>query len=279
MRRGRTHAESATAPPAWSPHAHQKKPTPSGPPTDPAESNGHPGAAKPGAGLRDRVSRAALQRINAVRLRGKLKVQPRDDLARIGTTYGGWSIPARLLATDSVCYLAGLGEDASFDLSLIERFGCTVHAFDPVPEASVYAATVSEREPRFLFNPVGLWSSDGALRFYDNAEPGFVSRSATNMHSTGSYTEAQVRSIDSLMTEFGHERVDLLKLSVEGSEYELVDDILAKQLPVSVLCVEFAQPAPLDPIVARIRALEAGGYELVHASLLPFNWKLTFCGS
>jgi FkbM family methyltransferase len=227
--------------------------------------------------LRERFSRAALQRINAVRLRRRLQVLPRDDLARIGSTYGGWSIPADMLAGDSVCFLAGLGEDASFDLSLIERFGCTVHAFDPVPEAAAYAATVSAREPRFLFSPVGLWSSDGALRFYDNAKPGFVSRSATNMHATGSFTEAPVRSIDSLMAELAANRVDLLKLSVEGSEYELVDDILAKDVPVGVLCVEFAQPAPLRPILDRVRALKAAGYKLVNASLPPFNWKLTFC--
>ncbi len=212
-----------------------------------------------------------------MRLRRQVTVTPTADLAAIGTAYGGWSIPADRLSENSVCYLAGLGEDASFDLSLIERFGCTVHAFDPVPEAAQYAAQVSAREPRFQFEPVGLWSSDGTLRFYDNAEPGFVSRSATNMHSTAAFAEAHVRSVDSLMTEFGHARIDLLKLSVEGSEYELVDDLLDKRLPVSVLCVEFAQPAPLPPILRRVRALERNGYRLVNLSLPPFNWKLTFC--
>jgi FkbM family methyltransferase len=227
--------------------------------------------------LYDRASRAAFQRINAKRLRRALRLQPREDLVGIGTTYGGWSIPAGLVSSESVCYLAGLGEDASFDLSLIERFGCTVYAFDPVPEAAHYAASVSAREPRFIFRPLGLWSADGALRFYDNAQPAFVSRSATNMHATGSYVEADVRSVGSLMNELGHARVDLLKLSVEGSEYEILDDVLANRLAIGVLCVEFAQPAPLQPIVQRVHALEAAGYQLVNASLPPFNWKLTFC--
>jgi FkbM family methyltransferase len=223
-----------------------------------------------------RAGRTAAQRIDALRLKRKLTVAPSSGLLRIGTAYGGWSIPAGAISRDSICYLAGLGEDASFDLSLIERFGCTVHAFDPVPEAARYAETVAAREPRFHFHPVGLWSSDGALRFYENAEPGFVSRSATNMHSTGAYSEAQVRAVDSLMAELGHERVDLLKLSVEGSEYEIVGDVLAKRLPVGVLCVEFAQPAPLQPIERQIEALQLAGYRLVNASLPPFNWKLTF---
>lgn len=195
---------------------------------------------------------------------------------RIGSAYGAWPIPVGALGRDSVCYLAGLGEDASFDLGLIERFDCTVHAFDPVPEAARYAKTVSAREARFDFRPIGLWSSDGVVRFYDNAEPAFVSRSATNMHKTGTYREAQVRTISSLMEELGHRRIDLLKLSVEGSEYEILGDTLAKGIPVGVLCVEFAQPSPVEPIVRQVQALEAADYRLIDVWLRPFNWRLTF---
>jgi FkbM family methyltransferase len=227
--------------------------------------------------LAGRVRRAGGQRVNAWRLRRSLRIVPREDLVSIGSTYGAWTIPAEALGKDSAVYLAGLGEDASFDLGLIERFGCVVHAFDPVPEAARYAAPIATEEPRFHFQPVGLWSSDGTLRFYANAKPDFVSRSATNMHGTGSYSEAPVRSVGSLMAELGNKRVDLLKLSVEGSEYEILGDVLAEHLPVGVLCVEFAQPAPLQTIRHQIKALEAAGYRLVHASLPPFNWKLTFC--
>jgi FkbM family methyltransferase len=223
-----------------------------------------------------RVWRAVEQRWNARRLTRALVVQPRQDIVKIGTRYGGWSIPAGGLSSDSVCYLAGLGEDASFDLGLIERFGCTVYAFDPVPEAAQYARTVSEREPRFRFLPVGLWSSDTTLRFYEHPGEGFVSRSATDMHGTGRYAEAHVRSLDSLMAELANERIDLLKLSVEGSEYEIVGDVISKRLPVGILCVEFAQPAPLKRIVGEVRELEAAGYRPVNASLPPYNWKLTF---
>ena len=69
------------------------------------------------------------------------------------------------------------------------------------------------------------------------------------MHGTGTYTEAQVRRIGSLMQEWGHQRIDLLKLSVEGSEYEILGNILAERIPVGVLCVEFcpAEPARTDP--------------------------------
>lgn len=223
-----------------------------------------------------RASHAITQRVQALRLRKSLHVARRENLVRIGTSYGGWAIPAGALTSDSVCYLAGLGEDASFDLGLIEQVGCTVHAFDPVPEAARYAQTITAKEPRFEFRPIGLWSSDGVLRFYDNAAPGFVSRSATNMHATSAYSEAQVRAVGSLMAEWGHRRIDLLKLSVEGSEYEILGNVLAERIPIGLLCVEFAQPSPLAPIRRQVKALEASGYELIDVYLHPYNWKLTF---
>jgi FkbM family methyltransferase len=205
-----------------------------------------------------------------------LQVSPRDDLVGMGLPYGRWAVPSSLLGADAACYLAGIGKDISFDLGLIARFGCTVHAFDPVPEAVAYARAAAAAEPRFVLHPEGLWSKDGALRFYDHREPGYVSHSATDMHGTGAYFEAPVRSVKSLMDELGHDHVDLLKLSVEGSEYELVGHVLDEQLDVRVLCVEFAQPAPRGPIDAVLARLRPAGYVLVEASLPPYNWKLTF---
>ena len=57
----------------------------------------------------------------------------RDDLVRLGTDYGGWWVPRDLLGPESVCFCAGVGTDVSFDVALIETFGCTVLGIDPTP--------------------------------------------------------------------------------------------------------------------------------------------------
>jgi len=46
------------------------------------------------------------------------------------------------------------------------------------------------------------------------------------------------------MKELKHDHIDLLKVSAEGSEFEIVNHVLDEQIPVSILCVEIAQPAP-----------------------------------
>src|SRR5262245_47478917 len=59
-------------------------------------------------------------------------------LIRLGTRYGGWTIPDRVLGADSICYCVGVGEDISFDLDLVRRYGSTVYAFDPTPRAIAF---------------------------------------------------------------------------------------------------------------------------------------------
>lgn len=172
--------------------------------------------------------------------------------------------------------LAGLGEDASFDLALIDRFGCDVHAFDPVPEAIRYGTELEAEEPHFHFHPYGLWSEEGELVFHDNPNEGFVSRSATDMHGTGHGQRLPVKNLAGLPGELGHDRIDLLKLSVEGSEYELIRVLVTEEVPVRTVLVEFAQPAPLDDVVAGVDALESAGWDLVAFDIRPFNWKACF---
>ena len=49
----------------------------------------------------------------------------------IGSAYGSHTVVRDGLDARSVVYSFGVGEDVSFDLGLIERYGCMVHTFDP----------------------------------------------------------------------------------------------------------------------------------------------------
>lgn len=199
------------------------------------------------------------------------------NLQRIGDLrYGGYLLPSDALSASSVCYLAGTGTDISFDLLVIARFGCEVHAFDPVPAAADYVHGAAAHEPRLHFSPVALWRTDELLTFHAPRVEGFVSHSAVDMHGTPIAFRAQGRSVASLMRERGHAQLDLLKISAEGSEHAIIEGTLADGLRPRVLCVEFAQPAPVGDAEETMRRLEAAGYDLVGASIEPWNWKLTW---
>ena len=230
------------------------------------------------------VRRAVAHAATGVRLRARARrflrdaeIHPRDDLVELGSRgYGFWVVPAGLLGPDSRCYLAGVGEDITFDVALIARFGCTVHAFDPVPAARAYAEAAARHEPRFVFHPVGLWSSDTTLPLHAPAIEGHISHSVTDLHGTRKVADAPVRSVASLMRELGDERLDLLKISAEGAEYEILAGLAEDDVDVRIICVEFAQPAPRGRPEQAYEGLRARGYHLVEARVRPWTWKLTF---
>lgn len=198
------------------------------------------------------------------------------NLIRLGGRYAGWIIPGNVITSGSICYCAGVGEDISFDRALIDRFGCHVLAFDPTPRAIAY---VQKQGPiaNFTLNPCGLWDKDETLKFYAPADPNHVSHSAINLQHTDTYFEAPVRRTASIMREFGHAHIDLLKLDIEGAEYKVLNSILEDKINIKVLCVEYDEGyAPLDnSYIDRIResliALQNGGFALVAMSA-RFNY-------
>ena len=54
---------------------------------------------------------------------------------RLGSEYGGWWVRPDWITSDSVVMSVGVGPDVTFDLEMVERFGCTVHAFDSTPKS------------------------------------------------------------------------------------------------------------------------------------------------
>jgi FkbM family methyltransferase len=236
--------------------------------------------SSPPRGFGNRITTAVARRATSARLalrarsfREGLEREPVPNLVRIGSDYGFWVVPDSF-TPDSVCYLAGVGEDISFDLGLIARFGCTVHAFDPVPAAQAYASVAAAHEPRFVFHPVGLWSEDAQLGFHAPAIEGHVSHSATDLHGTSVAFEADVRSVRSLVQELG--RPDLVKLSVEGAEHEIVRGMLDASIDAPIICVEYAQPAPRRSAEDTHDRLVQAGYAVAAAWVRPRTWRLTY---
>ena len=201
--------------------------------------------------------------------------RPWLGLEKIGTTYGGWIVPTAMVQPRWICYCAGVGEDASFDLGLIERFGCRVFAFDPTPRAIAFAAPIQEAEPRFKLVPVGVWTEDVTLRFYAPRDPAHVSHSVLNLQGTDRFFAAPCRSLESLMTELGHDHVDLLKLDIEGAEHAVLRGLLVTGPRPTVVCTEIDRPVGPGRVWRTVRGLRRGGYGPVAADA----WNLTFIRS
>ena len=60
-----------------------------------------------------------------------------------------------------------------------------------------------------------------------------------NLQDTDTPIEVAAETLDSLMIKLGHTKVDLLKLDIEGAEYDVLRQMLAFDILPGVLCIEF----------------------------------------
>jgi FkbM family methyltransferase len=175
----------------------------------------------------------------------------------VGTSYGGWPAPIELLDSNSIVYSVGAGRDISFDLGLIERLGCEVHSFDPTAGAAEYVRTCAHE--RLEFHNLAIWTRDGTLRMHRAADPTHIALSAVNLQKTSESVDVPCRTIESIRRELGHERIDRLKLTVDGGEYELLPTLQLDSWGTRVLVVAFHHNHPARAAVDAIAALADSG--------------------
>jgi FkbM family methyltransferase len=181
------------------------------------------------------------------------------ELIRLGTSYGGWWVPTAVLRAGACCYCAGAGEDISFDACLAERYACRVVTFDPTPRATEY---VKAHTPagNFTFVDKGLAGKSATYRFYAPANPGEVSHSIRNLQRTEVFFEAACITVADAMELLGDDRIDLLKLDIEGAEHDVVADLLGRDIQPAALCMEFDQPCPPISLLRTVWSLRRAGY-------------------
>lgn len=195
-----------------------------------------------------------------------------------GSDYGGKWLVENSLTENSVVYSFGVGEDVSFDLSVIDRYGSQVFAFDPTPKAITYGSDFADVEPRFHFFPVALCSGEeGPIMFHLPQDPDHVSCSESEI--SDSSFQVPAKPLTQIMDELGHLKIDVLKMDIEGSEYVVLEEIFIK-LPVSSwpdqILVEFHDhldssfPARKENI---LRNIFEKGYALIFQEGADYSFK------
>jgi FkbM family methyltransferase len=202
----------------------------------------------------------------------------------LGSTYGGWAIPDNYLNPASIVYTVGVGEDISFDLALVTTYGCKVFAFDPTPIAVQFIS--KNRLPgQMTFVPIGLSSKDGPETFYTPQVPGFHSFSQCIDPSQGTSTEivCEAMTLKSIMERFNHSHVDLIKIDIEGFEYDVIEHMLVSipscSLPKCLL-IEFhhlVYGIGTERTCKAVESLLARGYKIFWVSQVGKEYGFFLC--
>jgi FkbM family methyltransferase len=193
----------------------------------------------------------------------RLRFRDAPGLIDLGTSYGGWTVPVELIEPSWVCYCVGAGGDVSFDLELIRRYGVEVRTFDPVADYVESAQGQGAAEPRFSARQAAIATMDGPIRMQVTHDPQSRSVSSAGLYESGDFIEVPGRTLPSLMAELGDERIDLLKLDIEGAEYEVLPTIDMRALGVKVFASQLHHTGSVREARALIAGLGKQGYEPV----------------
>jgi FkbM family methyltransferase len=167
------------------------------------------------------------------------RVQLKRRMESFGSDYGGYCLDPSLIRADSIVYSLGTGEDISFDLSLIARFGVNVEAFDPTPRVQKWLASQT-LPPQFHFHATGIAGHDGEETFYLPPNNDWISHSIVPARQfSRESVRLPVMRLSTAMQLQKHGRIDLLKMDIEGGEYAVIEEIVSEKIQVAQLLVEF----------------------------------------
>jgi FkbM family methyltransferase len=198
-----------------------------------------------------------------------------DGLEDLGdpTESCNWTILTRDLNPESIVYAAGVGRDISFEHAIADRFGPTVHLLDPSPTGLETMALAENQRPEFVFHPLALAGYSGELELAppgNAAEGSWISRDgdAQEPSTTGAVVRVPCETVGSLMKRLGHSHIDLLKIDIEGAEYGVLESLLAENLPVRQIAVEFHNGVlpgiPRSRTIGMLSKLFRNGYRIIH---------------
>jgi FkbM family methyltransferase len=207
-------------------------------------------------GVNKRLGRALLQRRIQFHGRGA-------RLVGLGEGDGTWIVPVDMIKPDWICYCFGVGVDASFDLALVQR-GARVFSFDPTPRSIKYMNDLEYDHERLSFTPVGIWSERKRLKFYAPMNPRHANYSVHDIHATSDFFVAECYALGELMSERGHDYIDLLKLDIEGAWFEVLSNIASSGISIKILCAELDTPTSYKRATQIIGRLRAIGLKPVH---------------
>ena len=189
--------------------------------------------------------------------------------------WNGWDLVSSLMTEGDIMYSFGVCDDIGFDLTACKK-GVKVFAFDPTPYSVDWIA--KQKLPpssQFQFFPWAVAENDGNYFLYPRImKKGKKSSVMYTFHQQGDVQNegVKVRALTpgSMAKELGHESIDIIKMDIEGAEYEVIDSLLASNLRPKMLLIEFHhrfKGVGKEKTIASIHSLREAGYLLVSVSL------------
>ncbi len=188
--------------------------------------------------------------------------------------WGGWAFVKTFLREGDVLYSLGVSDDIEFEREAC-GMGVRVHAFDPTPYCIDWIGDQDlPAGDLFRFYPWAAAGRDGAFVLYPRIlKKGDASTVMYTLEQEGGEfnqgIEVRGLTLASMARELGHATVDLLKMDIEGAEYEVIDAMLVSRIRPRMLLIEFHhrfKTISVEKTRNCVKRLREAGYRLAHVS-------------
>lgn len=187
-----------------------------------------------------------------------------------GSNYGGWHILETEDIKNSTIISCGVGEDISFDVEMINQYKLNVICVDPTPRSIEYFNKIIENlgsKKEQNYSPDGyqqknsydlsklkndditlvkkaIWNkTEEDLKLYYPENKSNVSLSLSNFSNDYSkdtdFIKVNAITYDDLLKKFNLYKLSLIKLDIEGAEYDVLISILKNNILPNQILVEF----------------------------------------
>jgi FkbM family methyltransferase len=233
------------------------------------------------------------------------KISITTNIEKLGSHHGSKFVCETNLSENSTFISCGVGEDLSFEIELLERHKMNVILVDPTPRSIAHFEAILSRigkineipysldgsqDPRsydlsairasqFGYVQKAIWNKSTTLSFYPPTNKDHVSYSLGNIQRSDlvGFEPISVESttLELLCKDFAITNLDLLKLDIEGSAFEVVQNAFENQIFPRQILVEFEEAARFSILNFRrlrlvFRLLNENNYSLISRTGLEF---------
>jgi FkbM family methyltransferase len=161
------------------------------------------------------------------------------------------------------------GFEGQFASDIVAMYGCRVEVFEPVPAFAEKIAQRFARNPLVTVHACGLSSGNGTVTLDLSGDASSHARGPAEHAVTG-----ELRAVEDVFAELGDRSLDLMKINIEGAEYDLLEHMVATGLIERVRDIQVQFHLFVPDASQRMHALRAAlGRTHVPTYQYDFMWE------
>lgn len=114
------------------------------------------------------------------------------------------------------------GYHGDFAYAINQRYGCKVYVFEPMPSYFELCASRFHNNPNIHNFCYGLAAKAGWFDISDSDDASSFIRTKIGLNTV----KAELRQVVDVFRELGLDRIDLLKINIEGGEYDILQSLI-----------------------------------------------------